>query len=142
MKGCFSVPLAGRPFSEVLARVAYRLIVQEYRRLSASGPTREEVLLAVDERLGALGLRALQTYVWAFAWNAEQHGVTLRQAALFVVERARSAERLRQRGRPWGRALPRCPRVTNRGAAFPQHDEARRASREGPRCTETSPTTR
>lgn len=99
--------------SEVLARVAFRRIVQDYRAHTAAyeQPTLGMWRLAVT--LENAGFRALAMWVSAAAFEITASGCTLADWRDRVVVRARQHNAYRRMGSPWRRAPN--PRVTNRG---------------------------
>lgn len=114
----FEENLDAAPFSAVLCRVAYRLVVYDYKY----NPTRYKVpsdgVCDLAIRLERGGFPALAMWCSAFAYKMTVEHLTVREARDEVIYRATEAERRRRGGKPWERVPKSCPRVTNRGAAF------------------------
>jgi hypothetical protein len=114
----FEESLDAVPFSAVICRVAYRLVVYDYKY----NPTRYRVpadgVCDLAIRLERGGFPALAMWCSAFAYKMTVEHLTVRQARDEVIFRATEAERRRRGGKPWTRVPKSCPRVTNRGAAF------------------------
>jgi hypothetical protein len=106
------------PFSAVICRVAYRLVVVDYRQQPESYDDPANGLYFLAVKLDRHGFNALSMWIAAFAYKMRTEGLTLREARDEVIYRATEAERRRRGGRPWARVPKSCPRVTNRGAAF------------------------
>jgi len=105
------------PFSAVCARVAYQLIVLDYRHRPESYHYPEKGLRVLLRDLSADGWEAMACWITAYCWLVTHEGYTVKQARDQVVDRAMKAEANRRRGNPWARVPRSCPRVTNRGAA-------------------------
>lgn len=114
--GRFEERLDCAPFSAVVARVAYQLIVLDYRHRPESYHYPEKGLRVLQRDMSADGWETMACWLTAFCWTICERGLTARQARDYVVDRALKAEANRRRGRPWQRVPDSCPRVTNRGA--------------------------
>lgn len=102
-------------FSEVLARVAFSLIVYDFRRNKPAydEPTLGMYRLAVSLDRG--GFRALSCWVAAAAFEITASGCSLANWRDRVILRARNHAANRRAGVPWRRSPN--PRVTNRGVS-------------------------
>ena len=106
------------PFSAVICRVAYRLVVYDYKYNPDRYRVPSDGVCDLAIRLERGGFPALAMWCSAFAYKMTVEHLTVREARDEVIHRATEAERRRRSGNPWARVPKSCPRVTNRGAAF------------------------
>lgn len=115
----FRENLEASPFSAVLVRVAYQLIVYDYKYNPSRYRKPADGVSDLGVRLYRGGFQAMSMWCAAIAYKMSYEGMTVRQARDEVIYRATEADRRRRAGQPWARVPKSCPRVTNRGAAMP-----------------------
>ncbi len=112
----FEERLDTSPFSAVIARVAYQLIVLDYKHRPESYHYPEKGLRVLQRDMSAAGWETMACWLTEYCWTICEKGLTAKQARDYVVDRAMRAEANRRKGTPWRRVPDSCPRVTNRGA--------------------------
>jgi hypothetical protein len=95
------IPLESATFSEVLARVAFRLVQIDYRRTNFYGRSYEDGIYAVARRLDQEGWPMPAMWITAALYQMHRRGITLGEWRTDVVQRARWAARNRSLGKPW-----------------------------------------
>lgn len=98
------VPLIDATFSEVCSRVAYRLIVLEYRKRPSAFKTPATALFYFGAVLGGCGFEAMATWVSAAGYHIAK-GRTLASWKAETIARARKREGNRRSGAAW-KAVP------------------------------------
>jgi hypothetical protein len=99
--------------SEVMARVAFRLIVWDFRSHRASYDDPQQGMIGLSAHLHRYGFRAVSAWVLAAAYYTGREGCLLADWRDWCVRRARLHAAYRRAGQPWRKAPD--PRVTNRG---------------------------
>lgn len=94
------------PFSAVLARVTYRLMERQWRKLGPLGADPDTALDLLQDQLQGGGWTVLHGWVMAFRYYRHTKGTTARHWRDCTVKRGRLAERNRRTGRPWARVPP------------------------------------
>jgi hypothetical protein len=95
-----TIPITDATFSEVLARVAYQLIVKDFQREPAAYQTPCTAMFFLSARLEAFGFRALSLWVTAAAYH-QTKGKSLKTWKLMTIDRTRQADANRRSGIPW-----------------------------------------
>ena len=103
--------------SEVMARVAFRLVQKSYDKCPGLYDNPIVGLCRLSDTLEIEGFRALSMWVAAAAFHKSRSGGSVSQWRDQVVWRARMHHLYRCTGQPWRKA--RDPRVTNRGVTLP-----------------------
>ena len=93
-------------FSAVLARVAYRCIVLDYKNARSTDPSYEHVISLTLGRFFELDWHMLYGTVLAFSVRRNRAHLTIRQCRDEMVIRSRQAERNRRAGNGWRRVPP------------------------------------
>lgn len=131
MSGFFT-RLDAIPFSAVEARVAYQLIIRDFRinpenyRDPADGVRQLGYQLEVD------GFRVLACWVTSYAYHMHRTGLRTKVIRDWLIDRSVDAARNRARGEPWRRAKPSCPPVSNTGAAMAERARLERDKKGNP----------
>jgi hypothetical protein len=108
-------PSDGIILSEVMARVAFRLVVQDYRAHARNYKEPLAGMLLLAARLDIAGFRALAVWVYTAAYSVRRQECSLAVWRDSVIRRARLHDAYRRQGRPWKRAAN--PPVSNTGVS-------------------------
>lgn len=94
------------PLSAVLARVTYRLMEREWKRLGPMGASPDTALDLLQDRLRVEGWPVLHGWLLAFRYYRHTKGCSARHWRDCTVRRGRLAAANRRAGRPWQRVPP------------------------------------
>lgn len=100
--------------SEVLARVVFRLVVNDWRRWPEDYACPNTGIIRCSQRLAEAGFSTLSFWCVAAAFETRRRGCRLADWRDLVVRRARLHDAFRRQGRGWRRASS--PPVSNTGA--------------------------
>jgi len=103
--------------SEVMARVAFRLIELDWRRSPDLYTDPKQRMLQLYESLDSTGFRALSWWILSAAYYTSRDDMRLVYWRDWCIVRARRYRYNVAVGRPWKRGAD--PRVTNRGVSTP-----------------------
>lgn len=113
--GTMTQSISAITLTEVMARVAFRLIELDWRRHPELYAVPKERMLQVYESLDDAGFRALSWWVLSAAYYTSREPMRLADWRDWCIVRARRYRYNVISGRPWKRGAD--PRVTNRGVS-------------------------
>lgn len=105
----------GESLSEVLARVAFRRVVQDFRVNPKRYDTPRDGMIDLAAELERSGFRALAWWVLAAAYYTHREGLALSQWRDWCCIRARLHQFDSAKNRHWTRRKPPYPPVSNTG---------------------------
>lgn len=97
------IPLEDATFTEVLARVAFRLLELEYRKWKYEPETLYIPFQALAFNLAVQGFGQLSTFVASYLYYHTKYEFRAEYWRWRIIVRARGAERNRRAGKPWKR---------------------------------------